>query len=272
MNKCLILFTIPALAAILTGCMTSRHRSEIVNEPALRSASAHGGDKFRVVEFRFRSDLVDDSGKEKAIDGKPFNDWLVSERPDIFSSSEDSTPIIVRETMHVPPAVKTKDGIRPSIFDIIFTQVTLGLWPATVSCDYRFDTEILLREGEYSAPFSWNTKYTDNLANSIVAFLYYPSSSGWETGKLENNMNSLRTMNDLQRKIVSRKSSEAEKQAARTEMVWYSGYQNSPGIMKKGAMLGIIGALGKLTPEERQSVRSNPVAQYFADKADGKLK
>lgn len=268
-NKLLLL--VPILTVCSTGCITYRHRCEIVNEPALKAMTAQDREKFRVVEFRFKSDLQGDDGKERTVDGKHFNDWLVSEHPDVFSSSGDSTPIIVRETMTVPPAIKTKGGIQPNIFDIIVTQLTLGLWPATIAGDYRFGTEILLNEGEYSTPFAWNTRYTDHVANSIVADLYYPSSNGWETGNLENTMNRVRAQNELQRAIVSRKSTEEEKHAARTEMIWQAGYHNPPEIMKRGAGLGIVGALVQLTPEQRQAVRDNPVARYLADKADGKL-
>lgn len=277
MNK-QILLVIPLLAVCSTGCMTYRHRSQIADEAKLRSIAPKTSDKYRLVEFRFRSDLEQMQGKEQVVNGKSYTEWLATERPDVFSTSEDAIPLIVRQTMTVPSEWHRKQsmqadlhGLRPSIFDIIVTQCTLGLWPATIACDFKFETEIQLNEADYAPPFVWNTKYQNNVANTIVAYLYYPSSSGWETAKLEKTMKRVQEVNRLQRTSISRKSSEDEKQAAKTELIWQWGALNSPEVMKRGAGLGIVCALAQLTPEQRQAVRDNPVARYLADKADGKL-
>lgn len=270
MKKRIFLLAI-AIAGMNTGCMTYRHKTEICNEASLETAARPGNGLYRLVEFRFRSDLEGNTGKEEVVDGKTLTAWLVQEYPRAFSTAEDAIPLIVRQTMTSPPEVKTKDGFRPSVFDIIVTQLTLGLWPATISGDYKFETEIQLPDESYAAPFVWETRYTDHVANTIVAYMYYPSSRGYETGKFDNTMAKLQKANQLQRTIISRKTTEEEKQAAKTEQLWLvGGYQNSPESMKRGTALGIIGAINQLNPEEMQAVRDNPVARYLADKADGK--
>lgn len=270
MRKLFLLLAI-VMAGMNTGCMTYRHKTEIRNEASLQTTTQSGNGLYRLVEFRFRSDLEGNTGKEHVVDGKAMTKWLVQEYPQVFSTAPEATPLIVRQSMTSPPEAKTKDGFRPSIFDIIVTQITLGLWPATISGDYKFETAIQLPDESYSGPFVWNTRYTDNVANTIVAYLYYPSSRGYETGKTENTMAKLQQANQLQRTIMSRKSTEEEKQTAKTEMLWLGGYQNSPEAMKRGTALGIIGAINQLSPEQLQAVRDNPIARYLADKADGKV-
>lgn len=281
--KKMILLVALAVATLSTGCMTYRHKNEILNETSMQATARKSSEHYRLVEFRFRSDLDADiaAGREQVVDGKAYTEWLAKEFPSVFSTSSGAIPVVVRQTMISPgevkkyvtesqnPGMRGLDyGLHPSVFDIIFTQITLGIWPATLSYDYKFETEIQLSNEIYAEPFVWKTHYSDHVANSLVAWMYYPSSRGYETGKLENSQAKLRTFNQLHRTSISRKSSEAERQAAKTEMLWFGGFQNSPETMKRGAALGIIGALDKLTPEQRQAVRRNPVARYLAEKAD----
>ena len=281
--KKLIPFIALAVASMTTGCMTYRHKTEILNEASLQATVQKVSEQYRLVEFHSRSDLdtAIAPGREQVVNGKAYMEWLAKEFPAVFSTSPDATPLVVRQTMLAPNEIKKfiaesqnpgqrglDYGLHPSVFDIIFTQLTLGIWPATLSYEYKFETEIQLSNETYAEPFVWKTRYSDHVANSIVAWIYYPSSKGYKTGKLENNMAKARTINQLNRTAISRKSTEAERQAAKTEMLWFGGFQNSPEAMKRGTALGIIGALHQLTPEQRKAVRENPIAQYLADKPE----
>lgn len=268
-----------------TGCMTYRHRNAILDEESLKTAVEDKAEKYRLVEFRLSGNLdaAMVAGREQVVDGKAFTEWLATEYPAVFSASGAAIPLIVRQKVKAPPEIEKfvaesqepsqrglDYGLHPSVFDIIFTQITLGLWPATISYDYEFETAIQISDETYAEPFSWKTRYTDHVANTAVAYMYYPSSRGYTTGSTENTMKKVRTLQQLQRTMISKKSTEAEKQAAKTEIMWYWGGQNEPEVVKRGTALGIIGALNRLTPEQKQTVRDNPVARYLADKADGK--
>ena len=269
MKKPILLIAL-AVSTMTTGCMTYRDKNEILNEASLRTLAQKASEPYRIVEFRFRTNLATSPapGEEQVVDGKVYMDWLSREYPKVFSSSSNAIPVVVRQSMIL--LGDAKQQFQPGVFDTIFTGITLGIWPATISSEYKFETEIQLSNETYAEPFVWKTRYVDHVANSIVARLYYPSSRGYKSGQRYDPLPQLRTFNQLQRTSISRKSTEAERQAAKTELLWLRGFQNSPEIMKRGAALGIVGALHQLTPEQRTAVKENPIARYLAEKADEK--
>lgn len=198
------------LAVIMTGmnmgCITYRNKTEIRNEASLKTTAQSGNGLYRLVEFRFRDDLEGNTGKEQIVDGEALTAWLAQEYPKAFSTAPDATPLIVRQSMmRTPP-----EGFLSSYIDIIVTSITLYLWPASMSRGYKFETAIQLPDESYTGPFVWHIRYTEHRANTIVAYLCYPSSKGYGTVKTENTMAKLQQANKLQRTILSRKSTEEE--------------------------------------------------------------
>lgn len=269
MNNLDFRFLLPLLLALIlsTGCYSFRHRITI--DPAEPPSHAVVDTPYRIVQFRFRDDYRGSFGQETTGSGRMFTENLAKKHPGQFSNETNSVPIIVRQSMVIPP--RFKDGeISPSVFDILMVQWTLGLWPATIDFPYEFQTQIQLPSEEYSSPYVWKALCHD-VCCSPVSTVFYPESSGYVKGSSSGQINARQLeANRLRRRLISKKTTEPEKSELRESLLWCGGHQINPDILQRGTEIGVLGALASLTPEQREALRNNPIAQYLADEADGK--
>lgn len=271
MKKYYMELLIVLFAVLMTGCSTYS-KVEILQEENYKQIKLNSNEKYKVAELRFSSNREEHKNKDTVLDGRLYTEWLEKQYPNVFSTDDNAIPIIVREKMTLPTGLMSAQQQQEDfvgVFDAIFSQVTFFFWPASITHEIEFETDIQLNDEQYSKPFVWNTKYYERFSNNITKALFF---SSYDSYGINEYANAISKSSKLERIIASKKTSDQQKLEAKDEQFFgFYGIVNTPDVMRRGTAYGIIGALSQLSSSQKQMVTENKVARYLVEKAEGKL-